>query len=167
MNTLSCLLAAALCAVPVAARADAATIDLYGLASLRIGMTLDDVPVELEQPVNRTMYYASGACFYVVPRRGPKLALMIEGERLTRIEVLVPGPRTARGIGVGDTVGQLKRAYGAAAVESPNFYDEAVPEFTVTSADGRRALRFSTHEGRVSAIVVGQARSVAYVEGCL
>lgn len=167
MNTLSRLFAAALCALPLATQAAAPVIDNYGLGALRIGMPLDDLPGPLEQPINRRMYYASGECFYVFPSHGPKLALMIEGDRLTRIEVLARGPRTARGITVGDSVSQLKRAYGAAAVEAPNFHDSEVPEFTVTSPDGRRALRFSTHQGRVSAIYVGRARSVAYVEGCL
>ncbi|WP_343633621.1 hypothetical protein [Roseateles sp.] len=50
---------------------------------------------------------------------------------------------------------------------APNFYDERELDYRIQSADGRYAIRFQTGEGKVSAILAGDAKAVAYVEGCL
>ncbi len=154
-------------AADAANAADAMLLDGSGLDPIRIGMPLAEIPVPLKEPIERTMYAESGSCFYVSARNGPRFSMMIEDEKLTRIDVLEPGVKTSQGVSVGDSILKIKKAYGAAVVETPNFYDKDLPDFTVTSTDGRQALRFGTREGRVTSIIAGRASSVAYVEGCL
>ncbi|OYU41574.1 MAG: hypothetical protein CFE44_29000 [Burkholderiales bacterium PBB4] len=93
--------------------------------------------------------------------------MMFEGEVLTRIDILLPGIRSKEGVGVGDPVKKVKDIYGRAAVETPNFYDDTQPEYTIKSKDGRHALRYSTTDGLVTSISAGRLKAVQYVEGCL
>ncbi|XHS79958.1 hypothetical protein ACFJGW_08245 [Burkholderiaceae bacterium UC74_6] len=144
-----------------------AHLDGSGLGAIRIGQRLDRLPVPLQQPIERTAYGNSGACFYVFAEKRSDFGMMIEDDRLTRIDVDKPGIKTDKGISVGDPVARIRAAYGPAAVEGRDFYDDRMPEFTVKSADGSQAVRFSTDGHRVTAIIAGRAASVAYVEGCL
>jgi len=144
-----------------------ARLEKSGLGTIRIGLPLDQFPISLQQPLERTAYGNSGGCFYVFPEKDTGFGMMIEDDRLTRIDVFKPGIKTDKGVSVGDPIDRIKAAYGAAAVQGRDFYDDKMPEFTVTSEDGRQAMRFSTDQHRVTAIVAGRASSVAYVEGCL
>lgn len=46
----------------------------------------------------------------------PVVAMYTGGDRVTRVIVSAPGPRTAAGIGVGSTIGEVRRAYPRACV---------------------------------------------------
>jgi len=154
-------------AVPMVAMAGDLTVDTHGLGAIKIGTRLSRIPIPLEEPIERTVYRRDGYCFFVSPRNGPDFLMMIEGEVLTRVDILKAGIRSKNGVGVGDPIKKVKDAYGVAAVETPNFYDDKQPEFTVKSKDGRHALRFSTTDGLVTSISAGRLKAVQYVEGCL
>ena len=167
MKILSYTLLAALFAVPAISTAAGLKVDASSIGSIKIGMRLPKIPVRLEEPMQRTTFNEAGRCFYVNPRSGPSFHMMIEDDVLTRFDVVEPGIKTKEGVSVGDPIKKVKDIYGAAAIETPNFYDDAQPEFTINSKDGRYSLRFSTTDGKVTAIIAGSAKSVRYVEGCL
>jgi len=171
MNVKRYATTAALIATLIAAPAMSIAADLSlnstGIGSIKIGMRLAKIPVPLEEPIQRTAFNASGSCFYVSPRKTPGVHMMIEDDVLTRIDVDDPGVKTKEGVGVGDPISKVKDTYGRHALETPNFYDEAQPEFTINSKDGRYSLRFSTTGGKVTSIIAGRSKSVRYVEGCL
>ncbi len=155
------------CCAPLWAMAAEWTLADTEMGPLKIGMPLSAIPIAMKQPIERTIYNPKGSCFYVFPSSVDGVNLMMEGDVLSRIELVKPGIGTVAGLAVGDPVGKLVQLYGGAAIEGHDAYDETVPEFTVTSADGRYATRFGTHQGKVAYIVAGRARSVAYIEGCL
>jgi len=165
--TLVAALLSALIAVPAISTAASLRVDSSAIGSIKIGMNLSKIPVRLEEPIQRTTYNQAGRCFYVNPRNGPSFHMMIEDDVLTRFDVVEPGIKTREGVAVGDPIKKVKDTYGAAAIETANFYDDAQPEFTINSKDGRYSLRFSTTDGKVTAIIAGRAKSVRYVEGCL
>jgi hypothetical protein len=167
VRALPCLLISVFMAMPMAAMAGDLTVDAHGIGAIRIGTRLSKIPLPLEKPIERTVYRRDGYCFFVSPRNGPDFLMMIEGEVLTRVDILKAGIRSKNGVGVGDPIKKVKDAYGVAAVETPNFYDDKQPEFTVKSKDGRHALRFSTTDGLVTSISAGRLKAVQYVEGCL
>ena len=167
MKILPYILVAALVAAPAVSTAASLRIDSSGIGSVKIGMHLSRIPVPLKEPIQRTTFNEAGRCFYVNPRKGPRFNMMIEDDVLTRFDVVEPGIKTKEGVAVGDPIKKVKDIYGAAAIETPNFYDDAQPEFTINSKDGRYSLRFSTTDSKVTAIIAGRAKSVRYVEGCL
>jgi hypothetical protein len=167
MKRFSLLVAAIVFCIPVVGLAAELRLSDNAFGALKIGMRLADIRIPLERPFKRTEYNSEGTCFYVFLRSDPRLNLMIEGEVLTRIEVLKPGIMTTAGVAVGDPISKIKEAYGALAVESPNTYDNAQPDFTIKSKDGRHAMQFATVNGKVTYIIAGRAKSVAYMEGCL
>jgi hypothetical protein len=167
MKILPLTLVAALIAVPEVSTAASLWVDSSSIGSIKIGMPLSKIPVRLEEPIQRTAFNQSGRCFYVNPRNGQSFNMMIEDDVLTRFDIVEPGIKTKEGVAVGDPIKKVRETYGAAAIETPNFYDDAQPEFTINSKDGRYSLRFSTTDGKVTAIIAGRAKSVRYVEGCL
>jgi hypothetical protein len=158
---------AALVMASAVSAAAALKVGSSSIGSIKIGMHLTKIPVRLEEPIQRTAFNAAGSCFYVNPSSGPRFHMMIEGDVLTRFDVTEPGIETKEGVAVGDPIKKVKDTYAEAAIESPNFYDDAQPEFTIDSKDGRYSLRFSTYDGKVTAIIAGRSKSVRYVEGCL
>jgi hypothetical protein len=154
-------------AAPLAARAQTWRIDLAQAGQLKIGTALDRLPVRLKQPLVRTEQDPTGHCFYAEPASTPALHLMIVGGRLVRFDVYEPGIATVDGVQVGDSVEKLKKVYGDRLSSAPNFYAEDELDYRVQSADGRHALRFETTAGKITDFFAGDAKAVAYVEGCL
>jgi hypothetical protein len=109
---------------------------------------------------------ASEPCHYV-SANGPMegVGFMVEDGRITRIDV-GPGPhKTAAGIGVGSTEGELREEY-ASLVETPGFYDFADRSLRAVSADGKHAVLFVVRDEKVKEFRSGLRASVEYVEGC-
>lgn len=105
---------------------------------------------------------------YHVPSR-PQLDVMTEDGRVTRISLYRKGAiRTDRGLAVGSTEAEVRKAYGAALTTEPHHYEEAPARYlTWRPAAGKPGIRFETDaRRRVTAIHAGGA-SIAYVEGCL
>lgn len=167
MRMLPYIFSAALAAASAVSTAAPLRVDFSSIGSVKIGMRLTNIPVRLEEPIQRTAFNDAGSCFYVKPSSGPHFYMMIEGDVLTRFDVTEPGLETKEGLAVGDPIKKVKDTYGEAAIETPNFYDDAQPDFTINSNDGRYSLRFSTSDGKVTAIIAGRSKSVRYVEGCL
>jgi hypothetical protein len=167
MNKVRCFAIATLFAAPISSMATGPRLTEFGLGKLKIGMPLTSIRVPLEQPIEKNLYTRDGSCFYISPSGVPHYNLMIEHGVLTRIDVVKPGIKTMTGVSVGDSIQKINAVYGAAALETPNFYDAELPDFTVKSKDGQFELRFGTRDGKVESIIAGRSKSVAYVEGCL
>lgn len=142
-------------------------IGFSGTAGVRLGTPLSKIRVLLEQPIKKFDQQPSGHCFYASPKNDRRYSLMFIDDVLARIDVDQPGIRTSAGVGVGDPVAKVREVYGQALKDEPDFYDDRERYLTTSSGDGRHAIRFMTHEGKVFAILAGTAKSVRYVEGCL
>lgn len=157
----------ALLAAPLAASAETWQVGLQGAGKLKIGTALDKLPVRLKQPLERTAQSRTGHCFYAEPVSTPDLHLMIVAEHLARVDVYQPGIATLDGVQVGDPIEKLQKTYREQLSSAPNFYDEEELDYRIQSSDGRLAIRFETKAGKVTAFYAGDAKAVAYVEGCL
>jgi hypothetical protein len=88
--------------------------------------------------------------------------MVIEG-KLTRIETDNERLETSKGIHVGSTEAQLKRAYGSALKGEANHYGEGWDYYLWSGKD--RGIRFYVSEGKVSWIAAGD-ETIRYIEGC-
>lgn len=161
------LLVAVVAMLPVAVVAGEPRIRFGAIDNVKLGTPLAALIPFLEQPIDKTDQQPNGLCFYARPKNDQRFDLMFEADVLTRIDVLKPGPRTAAGVEVGDPVAKVRAAYGKAIRDEPDFYDDRERYLTISSNDGKYAIRFSTSQGKISAIIAGTAKSVEYVEGCL
>ena len=144
------------------------TPDGYGPA--RIGMTRAQVSAALRSPLQGQAVEDEETCIELTATRGhPNLFLLFEDGRLSRISTAGGGRiRTQRGIGVGSSAAEVRRAYGPRIEAETHEYLGAPAEYlTWWARPNRRGLRFETDtDRRVDTIHAGNA-SIRYIEGCL
>jgi hypothetical protein len=117
--------------------------------------------------LKRTPVQVRGApdCDQIPLGRGhAKIWLMFIDDVLVRVDV-EKGATTLARIAAGDPVERVFSAYAKVEAE-PNAYDERERYLTVYSKDGRAALRFETHAGKIGIFYAGTARAVHLTEGC-
>lgn len=106
---------------------------------------------------------------YLMPAR-PQVLVMTQDGRVTRISLHDKGAiRTDRGLGVGSTEAQVRKAYGGGALQvQPHHYEDPPARYlTWWAAPKTRGIRYETNAARrVTAIHAGD-RSIELVEGCL
>ncbi len=172
------LLCIALAALPGTA-SGAETLTPTTLGKVSVGMTVARAEGALGTKLAvETMDDEPGACGYARRTDGadPGISYMVGGGAINRIDVDGTDPShpppdvlTEAGIGIGATEGQIKRAYGAAAVESPHPYTEGPDShyYKVAAPDGEHALVFETYNGKVNTFRAGLSQAVDFIEGCL
>lgn len=156
-----------LAALPFNVMGAGPSIGFGGTGDIKLGTALSQIRIRLEQPMRKTDQQPDGYCFYAHPENDRRLALMFEADVLTRIDVLQPGLGTAAGIQVGDPVSRVWEQYGRAIKDEPDAYHDRERYLTLSSTDGKYAIRFMTNDRKISAIISGTAKSVEYIEGCL
>ena len=108
-------------------------------------------------------------CIEMIPD-GPDQGLwfMFEDYRLTRISIGEPSQvTTPRGIGIGASADQVRRAYARGLKAEPHYYEDLPSEYlTFWTVPGKRGVRFETDsKRRVQTIHAGTA-AIQFVEGC-
>lgn len=144
--------------------------DFSGIGPLRFGMTPEQMrkawgtPLYGEAPPNDPR-----ACYYLRPRLDKyDLLFMVEGDRFVRTDVKA-ADRTAPGGGrVGMDVKKIEKLYAGHLTVSPDKYDSAAKNLSVSSPQGEGAkLIFGTDaSGVVKSWRIGVSPQVDYVEGC-
>ena len=164
-------LAAACLAGPALAHAAPVTttsrITQHGIGPLRIGMTLDQAQKRTGQTIEHQRFDpASDACG--IGRLLPAdLGVMMTttDRRIAVLSVSERGIATRRGIRVGDTARDLRRAYGSRLRSRVNKYDPRARDFVLRF--GNRKMIFWTDAKRViRQIDGGRKPEIDYVEGC-
>jgi len=132
-----------------------------------IGMTVARLNTVLGEKFRKPAAKEDQACFYLEPKSQPKVSLMIEDGRLSRIDVKARGVSTSTGIQVGDTEKHVLQVYGRRLKTEPHKYIDNGHYLTAKSADGRYGIRFETEDGRITSYYAGRYEAIQYVEGCL
>jgi hypothetical protein len=163
------LLAALLAAAPAAAQSPAWRLTPEGYGPARIGMTRDQVAAALSIRLEGEAIEDADVCVEMGAASGyPDLYFMFENGRLSRISA---GERsrvtTPRGIGIGATAAQVRRAYGPALRAETHTYIGRPGEYlTFWTRRNQRGVRFETGaDRRVTTIHAGNA-TIQYIEGC-
>lgn len=162
-----------------APEAKATALTAEGWGPLRIGMTLEDINAALGPDSEPEAVGGANPaqCDQFRPERAPRgMLVMVEDGRLTRISLIRDAAiRTDRGIGLGDPIGAVQKAYGTAASTSPHKYGDAPAAYVtawtkgVTGDEVAPSARGIVYEidgsGNVGMIHAG-GPSIRYVEGC-
>jgi hypothetical protein len=156
-------------AAPAAQDRSAWRITPDGMGPLRIGMTRAQVTRIVGAPLEGEEL--TEGCIEMQPARGwAGIFFMFEEGRLSRISLSgrESGIATPRGISVGASEAEVRRAYGRGLQSEEHTYQEAPARYlTFWTVRDRRGVRFETNgRQRVETIHAG-GPSIAYVEGCL
>ena len=165
------LLALALSAAPAAAPAQSPgwrlTPDGYG--PVRIGMTRAQVSAALSIRLEGEAIDDANACIEMGAAQGyPDLFFMFENGRLSRISL---GERsrvtTLRGIGIGATAAQVRRAYGRGLRAETHTYIGRPGEYlTFWTRFNAKGVRFETGADRRVQVIHAGNGTIRYIEGC-
>ena len=141
-----------------------------GLGPARIGMTREQVSQVLHVELQGNFIDNEGACQELVGVDDALVGLffMFEDGKLTRISASEPSAVvTPRGIHVGSTAEEVRKAYGAELKVEPHHYEAPPAEYlTYWLKPEKSGVRFETDvNGKVETIHAGDS-SIQLVEGC-
>ena len=141
-----------------------------GWGPARIGMTRAQVSKALHVELQGDAFDNEGTCLelYASDNGLPGMYFMFEDDKLTRISASEPSAvATPRGIHVGSTAEEVRKAYGADLKTEPNHYLELPAEYlTYWLKPEKSGVRFETDaEQKVETIHAGN-ESIQLIEGC-
>jgi hypothetical protein len=164
--------------VPQTPAAAAEALNSAGLGAVRIGMTEQEAIAAYGKPMTPPTASMEGSTCRVARPQDPAAGLLFlfQERRLDRITIqqTVGGPmptlKTDRGIGLGATEADVKRAYGQSLAFYPGKYatpgSQAKDATHWDDAAQTRGVRFETgDDGRVRSIHAGN-KAIELVEGC-
>ena len=133
-------------------------------------MNRSQVSTALKAKLEGEPFDDEGACLVLVGADDaiPGLLFLFEDGKLSRISAIEPSTvATPRGVHVGSTAEEVRKAYGVGIKTEPHHYEDRPAEYlTFWLNPGRRGVRFETdNHGRVDSIHAGTS-SIEYVEGC-
>jgi hypothetical protein len=141
-----------------------------GLGPVRIGMTRDQVAKALKTELDGEAFDNEGSCIELFPENEElkgSYFMFLDG-KLSRISVADPSTiGTPRGIGVGASADEVRKAYGAGLQAEEHHYIGAPAEYlTFWLKPELRGVRFETNaQGKVEFIHAGND-SIELIEGC-
>jgi hypothetical protein len=163
----ACFVLAAAAAASAAAQAKApATWRLApdGFGPFKVGMRFAQVRrlAPRLRPTEASLLVSEGCDYLPLPGH-PGVSLMFIDGSLRRIGLSMPHLRTTRGVGPGDPVSRVRRAYPGLIAEERAYVES---EQTLTWHSGPNAIRFETMHGRIDEVYAGRWAEVQLIEGC-
>lgn len=158
-----------------AAQPDTAwVLRMDGMGPLRVGMTLDEARAALggdlrmsDNPVG--MEEGADRCDHPRSARLPAgVMMMVQGQRLVRLEVTSGATPTAEGARIGDTEARVQTLYPGRVQVQPHKYTDGhyLVVRPAAASNTTHLLIFETDGNAVLRFRAGQKPHVEYVEGC-
>lgn len=139
-----------------------------GAGVLRIGMTRDQLALDMHSAVPKHTRADSGCAYLAVPGIPAGMRTMWVAATLARIDIGAPKLPTDRGVSVGDKAAKVEQLYHGSVIAMPAKYDPRGKYLVVTAgADTTRRIVFETDSTtRITRYRVGREPEVEWVEGC-
>ena len=141
-----------------------------GAGVLRIGMTRDQLALDMHAAVPKHTRADSGCAYLAVPGVPAGMRTMWVAATLARIDIGAPKLPTDRGVSVGDKAAKVEQLYGGSVTTMPAKYDPQGKYLVVkvgSGSDTTRRLVFETDSTtRITRYRVGREPEVEWVEGC-
>ncbi len=140
-----------------------------GWGPAKIGMSRAQVERVLHVRLEGEAIEDEKACIEMVPAGAEQgLWFMFEDYKLSRISIGQPSKvKTPRGIGIGASAANVRRAYGRGLKAEPHHYEGLPSEYlTYWTVPGKRGVRFETDAKRRVQTIHAGTSAIEYVEGC-
>ncbi|HEX6039810.1 hypothetical protein [Longimicrobium sp.] len=150
------------------------TLRLDGAGPVRVGMTFDEAKAALGGDLrmnddNPQHPEGPDRCDYPRSAQLPAgVMLMVQGQRVVRVEVDSGAVTTAEGARIGDTEARVQQLYPGRVTVSPHKYTDGhyLTVRPAAASDTTHLLIFETDGRVVQRVRAGQKPQVEYVEGC-
>ena len=163
------MLISALLLATAAPAASPPNITPDGWGPVRIGMSRAQVEKALGTKLEGEALDDEYSCIDMVPAGSDQgMWFMFEEFKLSRISVGDPSKvKTPRGIAIGSSADDVRRAYGSGLKAEPHYYEDLPSEYlTYWTKPGKRGVRFETDSKRRVQSIHAGGDSIQYVEGC-
>jgi hypothetical protein len=139
-----------------------------GLGSIRLGMTVDQAQRRTGQRIENNLFTPGDTSCGIAQLFPKSLGVNMQTTNLHIwvINVSDPAIATRSRIHVGDSVSDLRRAYGARLRSGPNKYIPKARDYWVTFPRNRKLKFFTSARRVVTQISSGRKPEVDFVEGC-
>ena len=141
-----------------------------GWGPVRIGMTRAQTEKALAVQLEGEAFDNEGSCteLYSGNEKLAGLYFMFQNGKLTRISAIAPSSiKTPRGLGIGATDEEVRKAYGNKMQAQPHYYDGEPAEYlTYWLKPKVRGVRFETDVQRKVQTIHAGNDSIELVEGC-
>ena len=139
-----------------------------GAGVLRIGMTRDQLALDMHAAVPKHTRADSGCAYLAVPGIPAGMRTMWVAATLARIDIGAPKLPTDRGVSVGDKAAKVEQLYRGSVTVMPAKYDPHGKYLVVKAGpDTTRRIVFETDGAtRITRYRVGREPEVEWVEGC-
>lgn len=135
---------------------------------VRFGMDVEQAVEKFNEPLVRfagDLTHDPGRCFEMYANGALEgVSFMVEGGKVGRIDVTIPGPATKDGFGVGSAEADIRAKLGDKVEQAPHKYEDGVIELSYPDRGGK--VMFEVAAGKVRALRAGVAPMVDYVERC-
>ena len=155
--------------ISASAIAEPPAIRFDGFGPITVGMKRAAVIRALGQKPERSPDAEDEECEYFIPNQGLEgISFMFSYGRLARIDVDKGKTPTDSGLRIGDSMSRIRKAYPKGVTVTARQY---IPSphgkyVTVKSPDGKFAIRFETHKGRIVTFYSGRFPEVEFVARC-
>ena len=141
-----------------------------GWGPVRIGMNRDQVQKALNDQLEGDAFDNEGSCIELFPKNDAlkgSYFMFLDG-KLSRISVSSPSKIvTPRGVGVGTSADEVRKAYGEQLQAEPNHYLDLPAEYlTFWLKPDKSGVRFETDAQRTVEIIHAGNASIQLIEGC-
>lgn len=143
-------------------------VDRFG--PVLIGMTPNEATKKLGVPLTlgRPPDEDDVSCHYVYPEgKFEDIGFMIQGGRITRIDIYSKTIMETHGIRIGDDESRVKKSYPGKIKETPHPYIGKEGKYLTVELKPGYAFVFETENGRITTFRAGTREAVQYIEGCL
>lgn len=141
-----------------------------GWGPVHIGMNRDQVQKALNDQLEGDAFDNYGDCVELFPEAEALKGsfFMFQSGKLTRISVSAPSHIvTPRGVGVGTSADEVRKAYGEQLQAEPNHYLDLPAEYlTFWLKPDKSGVRFETDAQRKVEIIHAGNDSIRLIEGC-
>ena len=145
---------------------------LRRVGPIHIGMSAARVRDALREPGASGQESAArqdGCSYLSTAALPPGVAVMLDGDRVVRVDVSTTTIKTASGVGVGSTEDSVKNAYPDRIAVTPHKYVKQGHYLTYVSHDAPDrdvGMIFETDGTQVTSFRVGTVTAIALVERC-
>ncbi|MDQ2931720.1 MAG: hypothetical protein M3Y05_13030 [Gemmatimonadota bacterium] len=157
-------------ATPAATNRSPWAVTDSGAGVLRIGMTRDQLALDLHAPVPKHTRADSGCAYLAIAGIPPGMRTMWVAATLARIDIGDKKLQTDRGAKIGDKQAKIETLYRGRLSAMPAKYDPHGKYLVVRPAppaDSSRRIVFETDSStKVTRYRVGREPEVEWVEGC-